>query len=461
MDTKNAKILVIDDDAEVRSLISGVLSDEGYSTSLAANEQEAISSVKTCMPDLVFLDLWIGDDEAAGFKILDKLKNINSDLPIIIISGHGTIDIAMNAMRKGAFDFLEKPFVIDRLLLTCTRTLEFHKLKIENSSLKYDRLSPDIFFVGTSLFASNIKASIDKIANSNSRVFIKSPVGIGVDSIAYRIHQLSSRKDCNFINVSCISGENSKNFDDELFGTDKSYGYFEKASGGTIFLEDIDRLSQDSQRKLLMFVQSGKYQLPSRNVFSDVRIICSTVSGEISKISEFNQELFYRLKIAEINVPSISERREDIIPIINWYMSRSEELFNLKQKQFSDKALAILQAYDWPGNIHQIKNVVESSLINASDSNKNVIDETMLPTELSTNTKDKFESLNIAKFITLPLKEAKDCFEKDYLRAQINRFSGNISQTANFIGMERSALHRKLKVLDVKYMKNPKHHKEK
>ena len=461
MDTKNAKILVIDDDAEVRSLISGVLSDEGYSTSLAANEQEAISSVKTCMPDLVFLDLWIGDDEAAGFKILDKLKNINSDLPIIIISGHGTIDIAMNAMRKGAFDFLEKPFVIDRLLLTCTRTLEFHKLKIENSSLKYDRLSPDIFFVGTSLFASNIKASIDKIANSNSRVFIKSPVGIGVDSIAYRIHQLSSRKDCNFINVSCISGENSKNFDDELFGTDKSYGYFEKASGGTIFLEDIDRLSQDSQRKLLMFVQSGKYQLPSRNVFSDVRIICSTVSGEISKISEFNQELFYRLKIAEINVPSMSERREDIIPVINWYMSRSEELFNLKQKQFSDKALAILQAYDWPGNIHQIKNVVESSLINASDSNKNVIDETMLPTELSTNTKDKFESLNIAKFITLPLKEAKDCFEKDYLRAQINRFSGNISQTANFIGMERSALHRKLKVLDVKYMKNPKHHKEK
>lgn len=461
MDTKNAKILVIDDDAEVRSLISGVLSDEGYSTSLAANEQEAISSVKTCMPDLVFLDLWIGDDEAAGFKILDKLKNINSDLPIIIISGHGTIDIAMNAMRKGAFDFLEKPFVIDRLLLTCTRTLEFHKLKIENSSLKYDRLSPDIFFVGTSLFASNIKASIDKIANSNSRVFIKSPVGIGVDSIAYRIHQLSSRKDCNFINVSCISGENSKNFDDELFGTDKSYGYFEKASGGTIFLEDIDRLSQDSQRKLLMFVQSGKYQLPSRNVFSDVRIICSTVSGEISKISEFNQELFYRLKIAEINVPSMSERREDIIPVINWYMSRSEELFNLKQKQFSDKALAILQAYDWPGNIHQIKNVVESSLINASDSNKNVIDETMLPTELSTNTKEKFESLNIAKFITLPLKEAKDCFEKDYLRAQINRFSGNISQTANFIGMERSALHRKLKVLDVKYMKNPKHHKEK
>lgn len=461
MDIKGAKILVIDDDAEVRSLISGVLSDEGYSTFLAANEQEAISAVKACMPDTVFLDLWIGDDEAAGFKILDKLKNMNSELPVIIISGHGTIDIAMNAMRKGAFDFLEKPFVIDRLLLTCTRTLEFHKLKNENNSLKNDRLCPDIFFIGTSLFAGSVKATIDKIANSNSRVFIKSPVGIGVDSIAYRIHQRSARKDCNFINVNCISGDDAKDFDDELFGTDKSYGYLEKANGGTIFLEDVDKLSQDSQRKLLMFVQSGKYRLPSRNIYSDVRIICSAVSGEASKISEFNQELFYRLKIFEINVPSMSERREDIIPVINWYMSRSEELFNLKPKQFNDSALAILQAYDWPGNIHQIKNVVESSLINASDSDKSIIDETMLPTELTVNTKDKFESLNIAKFITLPLKEAKDCFESDYLRAQVNRFSGNISQTANFIGMERSALHRKLKALDVKYMKNPKHHKEK
>ncbi|MBR1734680.1 MAG: sigma-54-dependent Fis family transcriptional regulator [Alphaproteobacteria bacterium] len=459
MNTTNAKILIIDDDAEVRSLISGVLSDEGYQTYLAANEQEAISSAKSNMPDLAFLDLWIKDDESAGFKILDKLKNINSELPVVIISGHGTIDIAMNALRKGAFDFLEKPFVIDRLLLTCTRTLEFHKLKTENNSLKNDRLCSDIFSVCTSIFANSIKSTIDKIANSNSRVFIKSPVGIGVDSIAYRIHKHSSRKDCNFVTVNCMASSYSKSFDDELFGTDKSYGYLEKAAGGTIFLEDIDKLSVDSQRKLLMFLQSGKLQLTSRNIYSDVRIICSTTDNESSKMNEFSPELFYRLKISEINIPSLTERREDIIPIINWYMSRSEELFNLKPKQFSEKALAILQAYDWPGNIHQIKNIVESSLINSSDSNSSQIDETMLPNELTVNTKDKFESLNIAKFITLPLKEAKECFESDYLKAQVNRFSGNISQTANFIGMERSALHRKLKALDVQYMKNPRHHK--
>jgi two-component system nitrogen regulation response regulator NtrX len=459
MDKKDAKILVIDDDAEVRSLISGVLSDEGYNTNTAANEQEAIAAVKADMSDLVFLDLWIGDDESGGFKILDKLKNINSELPIIIISGHGTIDIAMNAMRKGAFDFIEKPFVIDRLLLTCTRALEFFKLKIENDSLRNDRLSSDIFSVGISTFANTIKATIDKIANSNSRVFIKGPIGVGVDAIAYRIHQKSPRKDRNFVSISCISDADSITFSNDLFGTEKSYGYIEKANGGTIFLENVDRLSPDSQRKLLLFVQRGKYQLLSRNVFSDVRIICSTITSDSSKIADFNQELFYRLKISEINVPSMTERREDIIPMINWYMSRAEELFGLKPKAFSDNALMILQSYDWPGNIQQIKNVVESSLINVSDSDKSEIDETCLPPELTANTKDKFESLNIAKFITMPLKEAKEFFETDYLRAQVNRFSGNISQTANFIGMERSALHRKLKALDVQYIKAPKHNR--
>lgn len=457
--SKSAKILIIDDDDEVRGLISGVLTDEGYITYQAADDHEAISSIKNVMPDLVFLDLWIGDDEAAGFKILDKLKNLNSELPIIIISGHGTIDIAMNAMRRGAFDFLEKPFVIDRLLLTCTRALEFYKIKTENTSLRHSRLNSDIFSVGTSIFATNIKNIIDKIANSNSRVFISCPVGIGADSIAYRLHRHSPRKDYNFISISCISSEIAKDFDDNLFGTDKSYGYLEKANGGTLFLENIDRLSQDTQRKLLMFIQGGKYQLSSRNVYSDVRIMCSRISGDNQKEDNLNQELFYRLKIAEINIPAVSERREDIIPIINWYMSRANEFFGLKPKKFSDNALAILQSYDWPGNIHQMKNIVESSLINAADNNSDIISETFLPTELTVNTKDKFESLNIARFITLPLKEAKDSFESDYLRAQVNRFSGNISQTANFIGMERSALHRKLKALNVHCMKNPKHSK--
>jgi two-component system nitrogen regulation response regulator NtrX len=458
----NENILIVDDDAEVRSLISDVLSDEGYKTRHAANEQEAISQVKNNIPDLVFLDLWIENDESAGFKILEKIKNINSEIPIIIISGHGTIDIAVTAMQIGAFDFIEKPFVIDRLLLTCKRALEFYKLKNENVLLKNNKLCSEIFSIGTSLFATSIKSNIEKIAASNSRVFIHCPAGIGADSIAYGIHKKSNREKNSFTCISCIS-DKSESFDVECFGTEKSYGYLEKTSGGTVFLEDIDKLSQNSQRRLLMLLQNGKYSVGNRTVYPDTRIISGSVNGNIMymvKENLFSSELFYRLKIAEIDIPSLKDRKEDIIPIINYYIDKSEQLFGLKSKKFSDNALAILQSYDWPGNVHQMKNIVESSLINASDTNIKQITEEFLPTELTTNTKDKFESLNIAKFISMPLREAKDHFESDYLRAQVDRFSGNISQTANFIGMERSALHRKLKFLNVQHKKNPKNQKK-
>jgi two-component system nitrogen regulation response regulator NtrX len=456
------RILIIDDDAEVRSLMSGVLSDEGYITYLAANEREALSQMKHNPIDLAFLDLWIKEDESGGFKILEKIKNINRELPIIIISGHGTIDIAINAVRLGAFDFIEKPFVIDRLLITCNRAIELYKLKTENIALKNEKLYSDVFCVGTSLFANSIKSTIEKIASSNSRVYIGSPVGIGVESIAYKIHSESSRRDKNFIYVNCIADE-SESFDIDLFGTGKSSGYLEKASEGTIFFGDIDKLSKNSQRKLLFFLQNGKYVSDNGTVYSEARIICSSTNDNIKKMIEngsFSSELFYRLKISEIIVPSIKDRREDIIPIINYYLERAEILFGLPPKKFTDDALAILQSYDWPGNVHQIKNTVESSLINASDINEAWINETHLPAELTSTTKDKFESLNIAKFILLPLKEAKDHFESDYLRTQVERFSGNISRTANFIGMERSALHRKLKNLNVqckrKILKNRK-----
>jgi two-component system nitrogen regulation response regulator NtrX len=457
-----SKILIIDDDSEVRSLMSGVLSDEGYVTYAAANEQEALQQLKTCSPDLVFLDLWIGEDESGGFKILEKVKNINNELPIIIISGHGTIDVAMNAIRVGAFDFIEKPFVIDRLLVTCNRALELQRLKNENTSLKNEKLYSEVFCIGTSSFANSIKLTIEKIAASNSRVYINTPVGVAVESIAYKIHKKSARKDKNFVCVNCLS-DSSDSFDADFFGTDKSYGYLEKASDGTIFLEDIDKLSQNSQRKLLMFLQNGKYTANNRTIYSDVRIICSSTNDSIKekvKNEEFSNELFYRLKISEINVLGVKDRREDIIPIVNHFLEKSDTLFGLASKQFTKNALAILQSYDWPGNIHQIKNVVESSLINASDSGDDLIKENHLPAELTTGTKNKFESLNAAKFISMPLKEAKEHFESDYLRAQVERFSGNISKTAMFIGMERSALHRKLKMLNVQCKKNPKSQKK-
>lgn len=451
MNYKNSKILVIDDDSEVRSLMSGVLSDEGYIVQQASNEADAIFQMKKFSPDLIFLDLWIDQDESAGLKILDKIKQMGCDIPIVIISGHGTIDVAMQAVRIGAFDFMEKPFIIDRLLLTCERALETSKLKNEVFSLKNEKLYSDVFAIGTSSFATSIKQIIGKLASSNSRIYINSSIGTFSESIAYKIHKESSRSEKNFICINCIS-DNSENFENELFGTEKSYGYLEKASDGTIFLEEIDRLSKSAQRKLLMFLQNGKYICRNRIVYPDTRIICSSKIDKITDLIEngvFSDELFYRLKISEINVPDIKDRREDIIPIAKYYIKKSDLFFGLQSKDFSPRAISILQSYDWPGNIYQIRNVVESALINSHKDKEQYINETCLPNELITETKDKFEDLNVAKLISLPLREAKDCFESDYLRAQVQRFSGNISQTATFIGMERSALHRKLKNLNV------------
>ncbi|GHU11087.1 sigma-54-dependent Fis family transcriptional regulator [Alphaproteobacteria bacterium] len=458
MANENSNVLIVDDDPEVRKLVADVLADEGYAARVASNEHEAFAHFKKCMPDVVFLDLWIGEEESAGIKILEKIKRLNDEVPVVIISGHGTIDVAVQAIQNGAFDFIEKPFVIDRLLITCQRAVETCRLKRENMYLKNSRLDSEIFSVGTSQFATSIKSIVEKIATSNSRVFIDSPVGTEADVIAYNIHRKSSRSEHPFVYVNCIS-ENSEVFENEFFGTDKTYGKLEKSGDGTLFLEEIDKLPKDLQRRFLSFLKDGKYTCGNRTVYLDTRVICSSNSENMQKVIDngsFSSELFYRLKISEVIIPPLKNRREDIIPIINYYLSKSERFFGLPQKRFTENAFAVLQSYDWPGNVHQVKNIVESSLINASDSAGVYLDENVLPPELTSSTKEKFDSLNAAKFITLPLKEAKEHFETDYLRAQVERFSGNISQTATFIGMERSALHRKMKALNLQCKKKIK-----
>jgi two-component system nitrogen regulation response regulator NtrX len=441
-------ILIVDDETEVRTLMSDVLSDYGYKTNTAKNGHEAIAMIKKSFPDLIFLDLWIGDDESAGLKILEKIKKMRLEIPVIMISGHGTIDMAIQAIQKGAFDFIEKPFVMDRLLLTCQQALDMFKLRREVSILRSDKLDTGFFSVGKSAFALSIKSTLDKIASANSRVFIKSKVGIGVDAIVMEIHKLSSRKDSPFISVNCFCDE-KKDFGAELFGTDKTYGLIEKAHAGTLFLENVTQLSKTCQVNLLQFLQENAYQVGNRKVRSDVRIICSSNDNVdlLLASSKFSQELFYRLNIICLDIPGLKDRREDILPLVNHYLLNAETIFGIKAKNFTEDALAILQSYDWPGNIHQLKNVVESSLINSTKSNE--VDKTALPPELTYSTQEKFTSLNIAKLVSLPIREAKECFESDYLRAQVDRFSGNISKTAEFIGMERSALHRKLKTLGV------------
>ncbi|MDR0968380.1 MAG: sigma-54 dependent transcriptional regulator [Holosporaceae bacterium] len=440
-------ILIVDDEAEVRSLMAGALEDEGYKTILAKDGHETAMALKNSSPDLIFLDLWIGDDESAGLKILEKIKKTRMEIPVVMISGHGTIDVAVQAIRNGAFDFVEKPFVIDRLLLTCKQALEIRRLQKENSALKLNKFDIDVFSVGTSQFATSIKSMLEKIASANSRVFIKSKIGIGADALAYAIHKNSARKDLPFICVNCARDE-EKDFDAKFFGGEKRYGLIEKADGGTLFLEDVAKLHANSQAKLLQFLQSGFYPAGSRKAHSDARIICSSnEEGDLSSSPKFSRELFYRLNVVNIDAPNLKDRREDILPIIDYYLSNSEAIFGLKGKKFTEDAIAILQSYDWPGNVYQLKNAVESSLIHSIKSKE--MDKNDLPSELTSSAKDKFASLNVAKLISLPIKEAKEFFESDYLRAQLDRFSGSVSRTARFIGMERSALHRKLKALGV------------
>jgi two-component system nitrogen regulation response regulator NtrX len=444
-------ILIVDDEEEVRTLIAEVLSDEGYATTQASNEQEAISSIKKNIPDLVFLDLWLENNEVAGIGILEKIKSIHYDIPVVMISGHGTVDLAVEAIKKGAFDFIEKPFVIDRLLITCNRAVELYKLKKENITLKHNSRDSDVYTVGVSPFAAGIRQAMEKIAVTNSRVFIKSPIGIGTDAIAYGIHQKSHRRAYPFVYVNCICDDAEK-FDNDLFGTENNHGYLQQADNGTIFLDDVSKLSRDTQRRLMGFLQDGRYSIRSRNVHVDVRIICCSTEEHMAYVLDnemFSRELFYRLNISTLVVPALEERREDVVPLLEYYLARSNQLFGLQRKDFSERALAILQSYDWPGNIHQIRNVVESSLINAGDSGDNIVHLRHIPPEITSSTKEKLDALQVAQFVALPLKEAKDAFESDYLQVQIERFGGNISQTAAFIGMERSALHRKLKLLNV------------
>ncbi|MDR1560838.1 MAG: sigma-54 dependent transcriptional regulator [Holosporaceae bacterium] len=455
----NEKILIVDDEAEVRSLISGVLADEGYNAILAANEQETISCVKKNSPDLIFLDLWIGQDESAGLKILDKLKKTHPEIPIVIISGHGTIDVALQAIRNGAIDFIEKPFVIERLLMTTKRALELYRLKKEVFNLKSGKLDMEIFSIGSSIFASSIRPTIEKVAPVNSRIFMQSPVGIEADTIAFWIHKKSQRKEYPFVYVNCSFDESGK-LESELFGNEKNCGHIENANLGTLFLEEVTGLSKNCQRKLLQFLQEGSYSVGNKKIYANVRLICSSNENmnDMLEYDKFSKELYYRLNIMNINIPNLKDRREDISAIIEYYLENSEIFFGLKAKKFTSDALAILQSYDWPGNLRQIKNVIEASLINAIG--RKEINKQLLPSELISSTNEKFDSLNISKLIALPIKEAKDCFESDYLRAQVIRFSGNISKTAAFIGMERSALHRKLKTLDIRYEKQYKNSKK-
>ncbi len=449
-------ILVIDDELEIRKIIADILGDEGYSVRQAPDEPTALTLIKESVPTVILLDLWIGDNESGGIEILEKIKSEHPNLPIIMISGHGTIDIAIEATRRGAYEFIEKPFVIDRLLLAVKRAVETSLLNQENLKLK-KRIGQDTQLLGCSNEILQIKNLLKKVAETNSRVLIHGGVGVGSEVLAVELHNLSNRKNEPFIAFSC-SGINANMLEKELFGEENekgeilTEGVFGSVRSGTLLLEDITELPLEMQTKMIRILQNNAYKRVGgvQTIELKARIVSSTSQDINSLVADgkFKEELLYRLNVVPIVIPPIKDRRTDIEYIAEFFLTHAQDFFGLPSKKMDEEAMSILLIYDWPGNVRQLRNVIEWALIMSDGSDSETICADMLPPELRQSEK-LHGQFSLDKTIGLPLKEARDEFEKEYLTMQISRFLGNVSKTAHFVGMERSALHRKIKLLGI------------
>ncbi len=447
------EILIVDDEADIRDLVGGILEDEGYITRYATNSDEALDAFKGRRPDLVILDVWLQGSKLDGLEILSIINNIDSSIPIILISGHGTIETAVNALKRGAYDYLEKPFKSERLILIVEKAIEAARLKIENNRLK----SQSIFgeeLLGNSVIMQHLRNSIDKLAPMNSRILITGPSGSGKELAARTIHTKSARSNGPFIviNSASIAPENMEN---ELFGVEApdgrplKIGMFEQAHNGTLLLDEVSDMPLETQTKILRVLVEQKFRRVggSNNIEVDVRVISSTAKDLRKLISEnkFREDLYHRLNVVPLKIPSLTERRDDVPLLVEYFMQKIATSNGINKRVFSDEALTALQAFSWPGNVRELRNLVERVLILATE-NTTEIEVSALSLEGVGELADKTGLHNL---ISLPLREARELFEREYLCAQISRFGGNISRTANYIGMERSALHRKLKTLGV------------
>lgn len=446
-------VLIIDDDTEVGKIISEILNDEGYEAIYFSDGHSALEFLSTNKAAVIFLDLWFKNEEAAGFDIFNNIRKLDKHIPIVMISGHGNIDIAVKAIKLGAYDFIEKPFNLNKLLLTTARAVEISKLRKENQILK--SISDfNTYIIGNSLEMTKVRGLLKKSAASNSRIFITANPGSGAEIIAEYIHENSQRSNKSFNLIDC-SILNEEECDTALFGTSSKPGTLENLDGGTLFLSNVDALCLNLQVKLLRFLQSGSYQPRDSNAVkkADVRIISSCIGkdlGLLTKEKKFKEDLLFRLSVVHLNLPPLSKRREDIPMIIDYLVKHSNDLFKLSLSSVDADVIHELCAYSWPGNVRQLQNVIEVAGIMASNG---VISSENLPNDLLSSITPE-EIADVSKLLTLPLKEAREIFERNYISMQIDRFSGNISQVANFIGMERSALHRKLKSLDISSMRN-------
>lgn len=456
-------VLIVDDEKDICHLVRDILEDEGYLCRIAHTGPDALAEVNKRCPHLVLLDIWLGDTQFDGLKILELIRKDHTELPILMMSGHGNIETAVAAIKKGAYDFLEKPFKSDRLLLLIERALEISRLRHENAQLQ-DQVTPAALIsdvVGTSLAISHVREAIKKHAQTNARVLIQGPFGSGKETIARLIHRASHRANGPFVVLNC-SGLNPDELERQLFGCEKEgqtlLGVLEKAHLGTLYLDCVDEMDLEMQLKIARALQRQKFirEGGGLEVEADFRVIASSTDNllDLVKAQQFKEELYNRLATATINVPPLKERREDIEPLIEHFIT-----FFCKQHQIpvftvSQEAMVLLKAQRWPGNVRQLKNALEwislSFKEHANEEDTLIVGVSNLPANMMQSTQTEYTGLQITDFISLPLREARERFERDYLASQVERFEGNISKTAEFIGMERSALHRKLRSLAIK-----------
>ncbi|MDO5529516.1 MAG: sigma-54 dependent transcriptional regulator [Paracoccus sp. (in: a-proteobacteria)] len=445
-------ILIVDDEKDIRELISDILRDEGFQTRMASNSDEAISRLNDAEPALMVLDIWLKDSRMDGIDILKQVKRNNPDVPVIIISGHGNIEIAVAAIRQGAYDFIEKPFNIDQLMVVINRAMETNRLRRENAQLRRGEVRP-AEMLGRSAAFRRLRDNLDKLAKSNGRVMLSGEPGTGKEMAARYIHAQSPRADGPFVIVPCATIEPER-MEDVLFGREidgrVEPGLLEQAHGGVIYFDEVADMPLGTQPKILRVLTEQQFSRAggTDKVRVDLRVISSTNRDLESEITagRFRQELFDRLNVVPLAVPSLDDRREDIGLLAQHFITEFHDEQNLTARELPEDTIAALQAMSWPGNIRQLRNMIERVLILAEDTGP------ITPPELEPQNGggDVADTLTLGPRITaLALREARELFEREYLLNQINRFGGNISRTAQFVGMERSALHRKLKSLGV------------
>jgi two-component system nitrogen regulation response regulator NtrX len=449
-------ILIVDDEADIRELVAGILQDEGYITRTARDSDDALNAVANRRPNLVFLDIWLQGSRLDGLQLLDNVKQQHPDLPVVMISGHGNIETAVAAIKQGAYDFIEKPFKADRLVLVAERALENSRLKREVRALK--QITPSAL-VGHSPSINQLRQTVEKVAPTNSRILIVGPSGSGKELAARALHAFSGRAEGPFvvINAAAITPERMET---ELFGTEqlnggqeRKIGALEEAHSGTLFIDEIGDMPRETQNKILRVLVDQTFQRVggTTKVSVDVRIVSSTgrdIEAEIAA-GRFREDLYHRLSVVPIRVPPLAERREDIPDLVHYFIDQISQATGLPKRLIGEDAMAVLQSHDWPGNVRQLRNNVERLMILAGGDPDAVITASMLPQDVGSMVPAMPNGGGGEHLMGLPLREAREVFEREYLVAQISRFGGNISRTAEFVGMERSALHRKLKALGI------------